>query len=693
MLVRLLCRMSVFVAATTPAFAQPRVLDAELHHLRIDGPREWSSFPESPEAASLELAFEATPNEREATLRVRQQDVKQTWRVRLNDDALGTLISDENDLVLALPVPPQKLKAGRNVLRIEPQAGPRSAPDDIRVGEVSLDLRPMREVLGEASLDITVTEDSNDAIPCRITIVDERGSLTPLDVEPAKPLAVRTGVIYTADGKARCGVPAGKYTVYAGRGFEYSLAKSIVEVSAGETKSVSLSIRREVPTNRWIACDTHIHTLTDSGHGDASVEERMVTLAGEGIELAIATDHNVQIDQRSVAERVGVRKYFTTVVGNEVTTPVGHFNIFPLEAGGPRPDPQHREWPPIFDEIQKTKAGVVILNHARDLHSNFRPFDPKHFNAAVGTQLDGWPIGFNAMEVVNSGATQTDPMRLFHDWMTLLNTGHDIAPIGSSDSHDVTRFIVGQGRTYIRGDDSDPSEIDIGEAVANIRRGQVRVSYGLLAELTVGDVGPGELAKPAGDELKASVRVLGPSWVKADRVALFMNGVLVRDEEVTEARKKELPDGVKFDEVWTLPKPPHDVHLVAIASGPGIHAAYWPTAKPYQPTSPEWTAHVLGCSGAVWIDGDGDGKKTAARDYARGAYDAAKGDLGRLVVSLNEYDAAVAAQAAAIFHEKNPNSFNTIAQPLDGAALQVGAGFAAYIEAERASVAAQIESR
>jgi hypothetical protein len=56
----------------------------------------------------------------------------------------------------------------------------------------------------------------------------------------------------------------------------------------------------------------------------------MITLAAEGIELPIATDHNVNIDHNPFARKMGVRKYFTPVVGNEVTTAVGHFNVFPV---------------------------------------------------------------------------------------------------------------------------------------------------------------------------------------------------------------------------------------------------------------------------------------------------------------------------------------------------------------------------
>ena len=33
------------------------------------------------------------------------------------------------------------------------------------------------------------------------------------------------------------------------------------------------------------------------------------------------------------AQRTGTRRWFTPVMGNEVTTPAGHFNIFPVAAG------------------------------------------------------------------------------------------------------------------------------------------------------------------------------------------------------------------------------------------------------------------------------------------------------------------------------------------------------------------------
>ncbi len=148
----------------------------------------------------------------------------------------------------------------------------------------------------------------------------------------------------------------------------------------GEAKR-RLTIRREVPTPGFVACDTHIHTLTHSGHGDASVQERMITLAAEGIESPIATDHNVQIDHEPFAREMHVRKYFTPIIGNEVTTPVGHFNIFPVSPAAKPPKHRLEDWTPILDEIYRTPGvKVAILNHARDVHNGVRPFGPKRFS-------------------------------------------------------------------------------------------------------------------------------------------------------------------------------------------------------------------------------------------------------------------------------------------------------------------------
>ena len=273
------------------------VIAPRLVHLRSGVEREWSEFPEAPHGQRLDVTFASTKNATEQTLFVRQQDVKQVWNVLLNGKKLGALTIDENDMVVTFAIPAGGLVEGDNSLRIESPPASKSASDDIRVGQIAVVSRSVRESLREATLDVEVVDaDSKQPLPCRITVLDARGAMQTLGAESDDHLAVRPGMTFSSTGRATLGVPAGRYTIFAGRGFEYSLARAEVTVGAGETVKRSLSIRREVPTEGYVACDTHVHTLTHSGHGDATIEERMITLAGEGIELPIATDHNQHID-------------------------------------------------------------------------------------------------------------------------------------------------------------------------------------------------------------------------------------------------------------------------------------------------------------------------------------------------------------------------------------------------------------
>lgn len=672
----------LFSLIVSRAPASEQVLTPKLHHLRQGATPEWSDFPRAAEAPSLRIPFKADANAKEATLRLRQQDVKQTWHVQLNGKKLFQLGQDENDMELYVPVPAGFLIKGENVLLIEQTGKP---ADDIRVGEISLFARRPAEILSEASVEIEVLEGKEKPTPCRLTVLNAKGALVSLGAASAEGMAVRPGVIYSGTGKARFGLPAGDYTVYAGRGFEYGIASASISVRPGDVVRKTLTIRREVATPGYVACDPHVHTLTYSGHGDATVHEQVLSIAGEGIELPIATEHNRQEDYHDAALKQEVRSYFTPVVGNEVTTAFGHFNIFPVKAGKEVPDHKLKTWKDIFASIDKTTgAKVVILNHARDLHSNFRPFGPGRHLALTGEDLDGWELKANGMEIVNSGAQQTDVMGLVRDWFGLLNRGIHITPVGASDSHDVARLFVGQARTYIRCPDDRPGDIDVAAAVESLRQGRVLVSCGLLTEIAVNAKhGPGDLVA-ASDDATVTIRVLGPSWVQADRIELYANGYKIREA----ALKGEVKPGLKWEGVWKLPRFRHDVHLVAVASGPGVKELYWPIAKPYQPTSPVVERRVIGVTGAVWIDGDGDGRKTSAFDYALKLSKDRK--VEDAIAALADHDEAVAVQLAGILHKKGASLLEpAVRDAARKAGPHVERGFEAFVLAWRESQVAR----
>ncbi len=687
---------SLVFAITLPlsVFADsPQVLDDKLHHLRIDGPREWDDFPEVPEAKSLIIQFDAVENTQPATIQLRQQDVKQKWNVHLNDIKLGSLSTDANDMVLLFEVPAKTLREGKNELKIEQVISKRSQPDDIRVGQVFLYQQSRETLLAESRVEIDVIDtQSRQSTPCRITIVRTDGAMPTIGTVSNTHLAIRPGTVYTSTGNAKISLPAGDYKVYAGRGFEYSVDQASVKLHKGKSSQIKLKITREVPTPGYVACDTHVHTFTYSRHGDCSIQERMVTLAGEGIEFPIATDHNQHIDYIPPAERANVLQFFTPVIGNEVTTKLGHFNIFPVTKGAPIPNYKTESWAETIREIKKVpNVQVIILNHARDIHSGTRPFGPGLYNEAVGENLEGWKLESNAMEIINSGATQTDPLQLTRDWMTQLNRGLNLTPVGCSDSHDVNRYIVGQGRTYIRCDDNDPGNINRKTAIQNFLDGRVLVSFGLITEMKInGNYQSGELVPVSENEKEVTLnlRVLGPHWCTADRIQLYANGQLVREEEIR--RQVSNQKGVIWSGKWKFKIPQHDLHLVAVATGPGIEEPFWKTAKAYQPTSPHFESRLFGCSGAIWIDSDRNQQKTSAYNYAQKIFAESKGDINNIILQLKTYDTAVATQVAHLYQQSGNSILSEeCVAALKKAAPKTQKGFRSYFEAWRKTVLAR----
>lgn len=654
-------------------------------HLGTAGKHEWVEFAgRQPDGLRLDLQFEARTNQTEATLLIRQDDVRQDWPVELNGKRLGKLFLMEADLVHAIAVPSGVLRDGTNLLSITPP----KVSDDIRLHEIRLDPRPMSAALGEATLDFNVVDAANGKpVPSRITIVDARGALAPLqaitNAPPTTPfVAARPGVVYTGDGRASVGLPAGEYTVYASRGFEWSASTQHVRLMMNQRGQLNFELRREVSTPGLVSCDTHVHTFTHSRHGDATTEERLLTLAGEGIELPIATDHNRHVDYSETMRHTGLTNEFTAVTGNEVTTPAGHFNIFPVDPEARAPDFLITDWPTLMQSMRATPAvRVVILNHPRNVHQNFQPFAATNFNPVTGTNKRGPEFTFDAMELLNSSAQQSDYMLVYRDWFALWNRGYTITGVGSSDGHDVSRYIIGQGRTYIAAPDVNPARIDVPLACSNLVAGRALVSMGLLTQVKVdGRFGVGDLATGLGAQIRIEATVLGPSWVSATNVALFANGIQVRDTVLPSAGKGEqFPTGVKARVEWLLPRPAHDVFLVVIATGPGVTAPFWAIPRPYQPTSPRWEGRVIASTNPIRLDADGDGEFTAARGYATRLIRQHEADPHALLRALANFDEAVAAQTAELWVEAGRSlDAPDFVRALAGAPASVRRGFATF---------------
>ncbi|MCC6405570.1 MAG: PHP domain-containing protein [Planctomycetes bacterium] len=553
-----------------------RTLDATMHHLGDDRTPDWKEAPEEPTAPPLEIPFESAANAGEWLLEVSARDVDNQWALALNGVEFARLRPTNDELrVGRYPVPPGLVKAGRNVLAVRAVDQPK---DDITVGRIVLHERSLRELAQLGRVEVTVLDaETKQPIPARITVVDAAGA--PLELFYAeRPLAaVRPGIAYTGDGVATLEIPAGACTLWASRGMEWSAAKVEHVVVFGETSKVELSIRREVDTRGWVAADTHVHTLTYSGHGDASVEERLVTLAGEGIELAIATDHNHQTDYRPLQRALALNAWFTPVVGNEVTTDNGHMNAFPFDPSAPVPESKVTDWKALVAGIRAKGAKVVILNHPRWPEGGKDPLTNFGFDESTGLNAAGQEFTFDCIELVNSDCPTAPTNLVLPMWYALLERGLRFTAVGASDSHAVG-VVVGQGRTYVPSATDDPTKLDVDAACEAFKRGEVSVSLGMFATIEVDGHRMGESFTPRGDEVEAVVTVRHPSWVTPRTLEIVVDRTSAATVRLDEPATGDTPTlqvrrvrlKLASDANW----------IVAVARGDKVSAPFWPMSVP-----------------------------------------------------------------------------------------------------------------
>ena len=564
----------------TPALAQDvpnHVITSRVWHLGDDATPEWTEAPTEPEGTGLSFTFEAKALGHRQLLAVTHHNINNDWTVFINGMSAFQLRKIEGRGEQLYEVPEGLLRDGTNELTLSG-----SHPgDDITFGPVTLHEGDLRLVFDLRPVHVRVSSESHGNLPARVTVLDAEGNLAETYYGQSLRTAVRLGVLYTSDGNLDFEVPAGNYTILATRGTEWSMAEAKVAVT-GSQAAVELSLTRELEqaTRGFVAADTHIHTLTHSGHGDSSVEERMVTLAGEGVELAIATDHNHNTDYRPTQEAMGLTSHFTPVVGNEVSTPIGHLNAFPLKAGDEVPPHDLHDIEEIVRGIRAKGAKAVILNHPRWPDHETGPHGVIGLDPITGNWTGNWACPFDALELINSQTEEHDPMLLFQDWFLLLNRGERLFAVGSSDSHTVGG-VVGQGRTYVKSSTDDASAIDEIETAENIANGHSSISMGIVAELRIDDQPVmGEMAEPG----EVTLHVAAPSWVTPTKATLYANGLVIWSQAIpanTTGGPTQVSFTVDLNAGIDPESPAHDYHLIAIVEGEGVGNKAWPQLNDY----------------------------------------------------------------------------------------------------------------
>jgi hypothetical protein len=486
-------------------------------------------------------------------------------------------------------------------------------------------------------LDFRIVDEHDAAMPGRLTFVTDDDPAPALfpdpDVAP-DDLALRRNVVYTLSGAGRVELPAGVYTVYATRGIEWSRDATRLVVHPDRPAAWTARLRREVDTTGWVSGDFHLHTLTYSGHGDSNMPERIISIVGEGVEFAVATDHNHHTDYHPTIDHLHAASEMTAVTGNEVSVPVGHFNAFPLDPDDAPVDADLADANELFRRLrlQPNPFGVVPViqvNHPR--WDGIDYFNIAALDPATGVSVSGrYSDDFDTIEVLNENTawgyhqafvddvdTAANNQSVVRDWFNLLNRGRRYAAVGNSDSHTVHYAFAGYPRNYVPCSTDDPGAIDPVEVARMLRGRRVFTTIGPFVEMRVNGMPMGgDVATPDG-RVTVTIRVQAASWIDCDRVHLVVNGDVRETIEVPDTRtpvRLETERRLRLDDdAWIALLVEGDDPLEPIVTGGD---------RPCRP---------LAIANPVWVDANADGAWTSP--WAQALRAAHRGDSADAVAA------------------------------------------------------------
>ncbi|MFZ5602591.1 MAG: hypothetical protein ACOY7J_09075, partial [Pseudomonadota bacterium] len=218
--------------------------------------------------------------------------------------------------------------------------------------------------------------------------------------------------------------------------------------------------------------------------------------------------------------------------------------------------------------------------------------DPRTLGLPVDAAL--WSWDFEAMELMN-GNQKVFSSGIFEDWMSFLNHGHRIIATGASDVHGLET--PGSPRTYFRASTDHAPELDIDEMVASILGGDVVVSLGAFARVTLnGEAGLGDTLTDRDGTVNVQLTVEAIPQVDVDHVRVYVNC----DEVARIAMSNPADSAIKYAGTIALPVPTdRDAHVTVLGFGkqplPRVFEQFDVTETPRFVTNP------------VFVDSDGNG--------------------------------------------------------------------------------------
>jgi hypothetical protein len=456
--------------------------------------------------------------------------------------------------------------------------------------------------------------DTGETIPAKVVLVGVAGTADP-GLSPSMLVLADSddgyaahNRIFSLSGIGGINPPAGTYEVWVSRGIEWSHHVERV-VIGGPPVEVDAQLGHVIDTAGWLSADLHVHA-EPSHDSVVPLPVRVLQFISEGVEMIVATDHNVITDYQPTIDALDAADLLASASGCEVTTPTfGHFGSYPLVRNPVRPfggPPAVEGVLPqaLFDAIHaSSRLATIAVNHPTWGGRDY--FNRGGLDAAAGKAAwKDFSWDFDAIEVLNGfhdpGRGLLD--RNLGDFFALIDHGYIRTATGNSDTHLLRLNIGGYPRNYLRVAPDLPAAMTPALLSQAIQSRSTFFTTGPFVRLTVEGGTIGDTVRSTDGWVSVSIEVDATTWVSVSTVTLFAGGRVDRIWRAPNDRLRT-PHGFAEPLRWTIRRivpVEEDTHITVLVEG----------RDPLWPIVGERDEHVvtsLAFTNPVFVDVDGNG--------------------------------------------------------------------------------------
>jgi len=473
---------------------------------------------------------------------------------------------------------------------------------------------------GTGTLLVEIRDDNNAPVPARLTFKPvgdtPRTFFTTTDIAREEIGAVAAfDRVFILRGDADLRVPVGTYDVWISHGPEWDTSRIRVTIKPASESELDVKLHHVVDTPGWISGDFHVHSAA-SLDSRVPLRDRVHQFVADGVDLIVATDHNVIADYAPVIAELGVKDLLASATGDEITTKSwGHFGSFPLRADetelghGAIPTGEHVPAQIFADVRKKAPAALIDIHHPRLEHGKIGYFHLAEFDDTSGlAKRAGFSLDFDAIEVLNGyqDPDRRNVERVIRDWTSFLDAGKHVAATGNSDTHHMTFNLGGYPRNYVHVGDVTLDKLDPVAVAAAVKAGHSFITTGPIVEADIGGKSYGDTAVATAGKVDLHVKVRAANWVQTTKLTVIGPGGV---ELASQKLPPSLTSTLRFD--GNIPiEMAKDGYLIIRIDG----------EHPMAPNCGDegsFPVFPFALTNPIWIDADGDGKVKPAKPFTR----------------------------------------------------------------------------